>query len=218
MSSRSTQTSRPTDRAFEIPSLTPDQWAEIKARAEEMNRAAVESRVRSRLDASGVPSLYRSASIDGCPDAVARWAAEPRGFLVLVGKVGRGKTWMACAVLRELARSRSVRFATLRTIADEVRNTPFGVDALSPYRRCGCLCVDDLGKEQATHARLSLLFEVVKHRDENGLPTVLTTNYEWPELLARLSVEGDPTLTDTIASRLQRGTFVRVDGGDRRRP
>lgn len=202
--------------AFDPPSLTAEQWAERNRLAAEHERGEAEAVRRSRIERSGIPAMYRAATLDGCPSRIAEWCAEPSRPLMLRGDVGLGKTWAACAALAALAATRTVLFGTLRRIADDVRVSGYGDDALGRYARAGALCIDDLGKDRMTESRLSLLFEVVKARDEAGLPTIYTTNYGWADLLARLSAGGDQSLVDTIASRLTRCLFVDFEGRDRR--
>lgn len=202
--------------AFEPPRLTAEQWAERNRLAAEHERREAEAARRSRVERSGIPAAYRAATLDGCPARVAAWCSDPARPLMLRGDVGLGKTWAACAALAELAATRTVLFGTLRCIADEVRVSGYGEDVLGRYARVGALCIDDLGKDRMTEARLSLLFEVVKARDEAGLPTIYTTNYGWADLLVRLSAGDDQSLVDTIASRLTRCVIVDFEGGDRR--
>lgn len=201
---------------FEVPRLSAEQWAEANRRAAELDAREAERRRSARVGRSGIPALYRAASLSGCPPAVAEWCARPARPLMLRGDVGAGKTWAACAALVALASERTVVFGTLRQIADEARTAEYRQNPLRRYQRAGALCIDDLGKDEMTRSRLSLLFEVVKARDEAGLPTIYTTNYGWSDLLGRLSAGDDQTLVDTIASRLTRCLIVDFEGRDRR--
>ena len=201
---------------FEVPKLSPEEWAELNRRSAEHDRKQAEMRRQSRVERSEIPLGYRRAGLEGVPAELAAWAASPSGSVMLRGKVGRGKTWAACAALIAAASERTVRFATLRRIADAVRNADWGDDALGRYQRAGVLCIDDLGKDAMTEARLSLLFEVVKYRDESARPTIYTTNYEWAELPGRLAVGGDCSLVNTIMSRLAKCRMIGFDGPDRR--
>lgn len=202
--------------AFEVPKRSPQEWMEINRAAAAFERREAEHRRRGRVERSGIPARYRRASLDGCPPEVAAWCAEPSRPLMLRGEVGLGKTWTACAALIALASERSVAFATLRQVADEVRSAEWGENALARYRHAGALCIDDLGKDQMTESRLSLLFEIVKARDESGKPTIYTTNYPWEAMVRRLMVGDDLSLVKTITSRLQRCLVVDFGGTDRR--
>lgn len=201
---------------FEPPRLSADEWAERNRIAAEHERREAEAVRRSRVERSGIPRLYRAATLEGCPQEVSSWCANPSRPMMLRGDVGLGKTWAACAALSELASSIPVVFGTLRRIADEVRTSEYGDDCLGRYLRAGALCIDDLGKDRMTESRLSLLFEIVKARDESGRPTIYTTNYAWAELLDRISAGGDQSLVDTIASRLTKCLIVDFSGSDRR--
>lgn len=203
--------------AFEAPGFTPEEWREISRRANEFERREAARRRRGRVERSGIPHRYLGATLEGCPPEVRRWCSDPSGPLMLRGEVGLGKTWTACAALIELAAEHTVLFRTLRQMADDVRTAEYRENPLYRCQHVGVLCIDDLGKDEMTRARLSLLFEVVKARDEGGRPTIYTTNYPWPALLRRLMVGDDASLVKTIASRLQGCVFVDFAGADRRR-
>ena len=202
--------------AFEVPKRSADEWARINREVAAFERREADRRRRERVERSGIPARYRRAVLDGCPPEVAAWCAKPARPLMLRGEVGLGKTWAACAALIALASERSVVFATLRQVADEARAAEWGENALARYRNAGALCIDDLGKDRMTESRRSLLFEIVKARDESGKPTIYTTNYPWEDMVRRLMVGEDISLVKTITSRLQRCLVVDFKGTDRR--
>ncbi|MGO5316760.1 ATP-binding protein [Paraeggerthella sp. LCP19S3_G8] len=203
---------------FEAPRNTPEQEAAAAAWKEGQRRLKVEE----RLARSGVPSRYRSASLDGCDRRIADWSASPSDVLLLRGDVGRGKTHAACAVLIANAAERTVLFATSLDLLRDFRSVFDGAareaDVMGRYRNVGLLAVDDLGKERPTDWALSKLFDVLDARIRQGKPTIVTTQYRSAELAARMASDGNAETAKAIVSRLgdRRNAVVAFDGPDRR--
>lgn len=84
---------------------------------------------------------------------------------------------------------------------------------------CGVpvLVIDDLGKESPTDWAVERLFRVVDGRYNAERPVIVTTQFERPALIRRLSRGGDSENAVALVSRLCEmcGT-VRTDGPDRR--
>lgn len=203
---------------FEPPKNTPEQEAAAAAWKEQQLRLKVDE----RLARSGVPSRYRSASLDGCDRRIADWAASPSGVLLLRGDVGRGKTHAACAVLIASASERTVLFATSLDLLRDFRSVFDGAareaDVMGRYRNVGLLAVDDLGKERPTDWALSKLFDVLDARIRTGKPTIVTTQYNSIDLTSRMASDGNVETAKAIVSRLgdRSNTVVVFEGKDRR--
>lgn len=206
--------------SFDKPSLTAEQWAAHDEACRRWEAGQEAARVRARLDASGIPSAYRSADVAGCADAVRAWAAEPTAGLLLQGGFGAGKTHAACAALIANAPMRTVRFTTFAQMARERRDAFGGSEAEGAVAgrllNVGMLCIDDLGKERQTEWSVSVLFEIVDARLSRGLPTIVTTNYAGRELLARMTAAGDATTAKAIVSRMAAYERAVLEDGDRR--
>lgn len=123
----------------------------------------------------------------GCDRAAARarhYAEEPRGWLVLRGPVGTGKTHLAAAVVNVVA-ARGVPACffvvadlldLLRAAYDPEADCP-GYDRLMTLVKTAPLLVlDDLGAEKATDWAREKVYQIVDYRYRNRLPTVITTN------------------------------------------
>lgn len=165
------------------------------------------------------PRRYR----DALPDVrdVARWAdravANPGDVpsLLLLGEVGRGKTWQAYGALRAvLAEHPDLDWAatTFADFAASLRPRP-GVDAeteMDRYRKAGLLLLDDVGAAKGSEWVEEITYRLVSHRYDAMLPTIYASNFAPDELRQALG--------DRIASRLAE-TCMRVvlDGPDRRR-
>ncbi len=145
----------------------------------------------------------QSASLAQAREAALRFALEPKGWLLLYGGVGCGKTHLAAAIANErLARGEPVLFISVPDLLDHLRTT-FHPDSDVTYdqrfeevRTAPLLILDDLGAESPTPWALEKLYQIVNHRYMARLPTVFTTNIPLenfePRMRSRLL---DETLT-----------------------
>jgi len=159
-------------------------------------------------------------------DASGPWS------LFLWGVPGTGKTYAACAVLREWHLTKAAEwiseptrqrfassdppagplFVSFRDLAAKARDFGPGrdeacrlVEASIGARRL--LVVDDLPADLATQFTQDLAHRLVDHRYANRLPTVFTSNAD-PGTFHRTA--------PAIASRLAAGTILDFAGLDRR--
>jgi DNA replication protein DnaC len=145
---------------------------------------------------------------------IAAWGqalvAGATGNLIIVGKVGRIKTWSAWEVLEQAVAAGYAGGIDFANDADwqEAVGPPPNRDRLRAMRAAPLLVLDDLGSTRINDYQRDLLGPVVNDRWENGRPIVITTNME--------SLT-DP-LGERMASRLKDGaTLVVLGGEDRRR-
>lgn len=109
--------------------------------------------------------------------------ADTRGWLVLYGGFGSGKTHLAAAVANELiARRERVLFQVVPELLDHLRGA-FSPGSERRYdelfeavKSVRVLILDDLGEENETPWVREKLFVVFNHRYNHRLPTVVTTN------------------------------------------
>lgn len=115
---------------------------------------------------------------------VARaYAADPRGWLVLSGPYGVGKTHLAAAIANHhLAQGNTTVFSIVPDLLDHLR-AAFAPTSEIPYdalfdsiREAGLVVLDDLGSENSTAWATEKLFQLINHRYNMGYPTVITTN------------------------------------------
>ncbi len=145
-------------------------------------------------------------SLDRAMHTAQTFAADPEGWLLFNGPRGCGKTHLAVAIAGErLKQGSQVFFAFVPTLLDHLRAT-FSPDSLVGYdelfeqiNSVPLLVLDDLGAESSTAWAEEKLYQIVVHRHEARLPTVITT------------VSTIEELEDTksrIASRLVDGMVV----------
>lgn len=157
-----------------------------------------------RLERAGVGVRFQKAASTQAKELALALSQGKNVFIS--GAVGSGKTHLACAVARELLADnlvRSVQFARCVSLFDEIkRSFNAGTDALAPYRTCGVLVLDDLGKQASTPWSLERLFDLVDDRYSRCLPTITTSNYNPRDLIVHLACSRDMTVSQAIVSRL----------------
>lgn len=136
--------------------------------------------------------------------------------LLLLGATGVGKTHEAYGAMRELAVSGVYGQWAVTTAADlyAALRPRHGIDSeaeFRKYRDARLLLVDDIGAERKpTEFTEEINFRLINHRYENHLPTLMTSNVEPKDLVARLG--------DRVISRLaEMCERVAMKGNDRRR-
>lgn len=157
-----------------------------------------------RLERAGVGVRFQKAASTQAKELALALSQGKNVFIS--GAVGSGKTHLACAVARELLAKnlvRNVQFARCVSLFDEIkRSFNAGTDALAPYRTCGVLVLDDLGKQASTPWSLERLFDLVDDRYARCLPTITTSNYSPRDLIVHLACSRDMTVSQAIVSRL----------------
>ena len=132
---------------------------------------------------------------------------NPNGWLVLSGRCGCGKTHLAVAIANaQLARGeQTVMFTVVPDLLDHLRATfdpSKGVDydeRFNLFRNAFLLVLDDLGTENTTPWAKEKLFQIINHRYNERLPTVITTNRPFTEIDERIvSRMLDRSLSQTI--------------------
>lgn len=192
---------------------------------EEENRQAEERRAKreSAYKRAGVPKAYWSAQITNRSERLASEIEDGKSVL-LTGKVGCGKTYLASAVSMLLIdNGLSVRFLKDRDLLGMLRDVYNGTASermvMDTLRGYDVLVIDDMGKEAPTDWVQAKLFAVIDSRYDDMRPTLVTTHYEPDEFVRRLTGKGDSGTARSIVSRLldkERGVHVVLSGGDRR--
>jgi DNA replication protein DnaC len=114
--------------------------------------------------------------------AAKEFAAEPKGWLVLGGPSGSGKTHLAVAIVNERIKSgHPAYYITAPDLLDHLRSS-FSPDSEVPYdeffdnvRNAPLLVLDDLGAQSGTTWAKEKLDQLLTHRFNSELPTVIVT-------------------------------------------
>ena len=133
-------------------------------------------------------ALHRALEI--CMD----YAQNPHGWLVLLGGYGAGKTHLAAAIANyNIELGRPAIFVVVPDLLDHLRaafgpTSESGVDErLDTMREMPLLVLDDLGAHHSTPWAQEKLFQILNHRYNLRLPTVITTNQRLEELDPRIA-------------------------------
>lgn len=187
---------------------------------------AYETTISNALTSAGVPSEYLTA--------------EPREDLLkgayLYGKTGRGKTYAACGAIKSFAMKHIIqvegvwlyhgsraKFVNTPAWFWAMKNTYNGgseseQQVFDRYAKCKLLVLDDLGKGSRTEWAAERLYLLLDYRCNEGLPTIITSNYGLAQVASMLATDEDTM--QAIASRVLKtcaGNGIEVKGKDLRR-
>lgn len=145
---------------------------------ERSNLEAFSSNTFDRFDPGAHPAVKRAFGIS------QEYARNPNGWLLLSGSVGTGKTHLAAAIANESIHVHRLKsmFMNVPDLLDYLRET-FNPKSEVTYderfetiRSVPLLVLDDLGTENATSWAREKLYQIINHRYNAQLPTVITTN------------------------------------------
>ena len=138
-------------------------------------------------------------------EAARAFAAGPKGWLVLGGSSGSGKTHLAAAIVNErIGQGQPAFYITAPDLLDHLRAS-FNPDSEVPYdeffdqvRNAPLLVLDDLGAQAGTPWAREKLDQLLTSRFNNELPTVIVTITPVEQLDDRLRTR----LTDSTLCQL----------------
>ena len=160
------------------------------------------------------PNARQRATVEGAHRAAENFAADPDGWLTLFGETGVGKTHLAIAIaVARIQRGHHVFFAFVPELLDYLRYT-FTPESLITYDRVfdevkntPLLILDDLGQERSSPWADEKLYQIIVHRHNARLPTVITSPLDFTEHVGPISSRiRDPYV----------GQLVRIDAPDYR--
>lgn len=160
------------------------------------------------------PRAEQEASMKNAALATTTYAGNPNGWLTLFGETGVGKTHLAVAIANDyIRRGGSVFFAFVPELLDYLRAT-FMPDSRIRYdsifdevKNTPLLILDDLGEEHTSPWSKEKLYQIIVHRHNSRLPTVITSKEDFTQQ------------TSPIASRIRDpfvGQIIRIDAPDYR--
>ena len=144
---------------------------------------------------------------------------ERRQDLLITGKTGTGKSWLACALAHKACRDdRSVLYYRVPRLLDALalaRGDGRYVRLLKTLARVQLLILDDWGLAPLTSQQGRDLLEIVDDRHGRG-STILTSQLpvdHWHEVIV------DPTIADAVLDRLVHTAHrLTLDGETLRKP
>jgi DNA replication protein DnaC len=126
-------------------------------------------------------------------ESCLQFAKQPEGWLVLTGTYGCGKTHLAAAIANQrIDQGQPAIFVVVPDLLDHLRST-FGPTSESSYdrlfeqvRETKLLVLDDLGTQSSTPWAQEKLFQLLNHRYNGHLPTVITSNQRLEDMDQRI--------------------------------
>lgn len=157
------------------------------------------------FDPNAAPETLR-ANLRAAYDISLDFAREPRGWLVLLGGYGCGKTHLAAAIANfRIALGCQALFVVVPDLLDHLRATyaPHSAvtydERLEAIREAPLLILDDLGAHNTTPWAQEKLFQILNHRYNGRQPTVITSNQRLDELDPRIASRlEDPDLSRVV--------------------
>jgi DNA replication protein DnaC len=144
-------------------------------------------REEEKLAADDLRNLHRAF------DVARKFAEEPSGWLVLSGTYGSGKTHLAAAIANYRAsQGYPVMFVPVPDLLDHLRATfspssPVSYDRrFDEIRETPLLVLDDLGTQASTAWAQEKLYQILNHRYNKALPTVITSSLRLDEIDPRI--------------------------------
>ena len=173
----------------------------------------------------GVPEDFLNANFENCDhpkeiiNSLRAYCKNFKGFLLLTGPSGRGKSYGASVCVNEfLKRDDNCFFIEIYDLYFEWLNATQGesnlLSLMDKYVKKTLLVIDDLGSRKPSDAFLEFIqFLITKRSNSTSLSTVISTNLNSRQILEQF---GNP-----ILSRISKDMIIKYEGdkiGDRRRP
>jgi DNA replication protein DnaC len=138
--------------------------------------------------------------------AACRWIADKRNLL-LVGKCGLGKTWLACALAQKACRegysAYYMRMPRLFAQLELAHGDGSYARLFRTLTRVNLLLLDDLGPDRLNASQRRDLMEIIEERHSRG-STLIASQLPvkaWHDLI------GEPTFADAILDRLVHNAY-----------
>lgn len=171
----------------------------------EKERAERQAKIEARLEQAGIPALFRDRSFENyeCSTqaqrlAFVRFSSFAQNFshhlktgtvLVGIGKVGTGKSHLACACANDLMRrGHTVYFTSTARLFTKIRGTWSRSSELTEeqmlrqFEQIDLMILDEIGLQRGTDDEQRTLHELLEARRLNCRPTILLTNLDMPSL------------------------------------
>ncbi len=138
--------------------------------------------------------LEQQENLKKASDLAHEFAKSPEGWLVFSGGVGCGKTHLASAIANyRYQNKKPALFVVVPDFLDHLRST-FSPESKTSYDRLfesikssPLLILDDFGQQSTTPWAQEKLYQMINHRYNSRMPTVITTTASTEELDSPIS-------------------------------
>ena len=159
-------------------------------------------------------TLFRTAT-----QAAKEFATEPSGWLAFQGSTGSGKTHLAAAIVNSIIdRGSPAKYISALEVPDLLRNERFEENesaeggSFPSLLNAPVLVIDDLGAQQATNWVDSKIDQLLTHRFNGRMPTVIVLAKSIDEMPERIAMKVD----DPSLSRVEQLTSGNAASNNRR--
>ena len=210
-------------------------WKNISTAAQERRVTRCDCQLRSRaqslLSAARIPRRYEHCELTNYDTdfpgahpslAEAHFTAasfakkcDPRGDkgLLIIGKIGTGKTHLAVGILKELILHRGISclFYDYRELLKEIQNSynptvkTTELDVLRPVFETDVLVLDELGAVKPTEWVWDTVSLILNSRYNDNRTTIITTNFEDQPAAGvngSVSIARSATRSETLGDRI----------------
>jgi len=164
-------------------------------RCERLQKQIIKEQIKNNISERFENRTFESFSItpqnkqafDICWNYATNFSRSTIEGLILVGHYGTGKTHLAAAILKVvLDKAIPGAMVVVPELLDEIRASYNDVETdkrlEQKVMQKQFLILDDLGAEKTTEWVRERLYNLINHRYEHNLPTVITTNCTFNEL------------------------------------
>ena len=138
--------------------------------------------------------LEQRRNLEDAYSLALQFAKSPDGWLVLMGDNGCGKTHLAAAIVNfQYKNKKPALFIVVPDFLDHLRST-FSPESKTSYdqyfesvKGTPLLILDDFGAQTTSSWAQEKLYQVINHRYNARLPSVITTNCSLEEIENRIS-------------------------------
>ena len=135
--------------------------------------------------------------------------------ILFLGSTGLGKTHLSLAIANvAINRGYSVCYGTSQNICEDLRAEMFGREDTITYSKnqvldCDLLILDDLGTEIENQYNTATLYNIINSRILSGKPTIISTNYDYNEILEKYDQRIASRLTGEYITQILFGRDIR---------
>lgn len=174
-----------------------------------------------RLKGYGVPDNLTHATFEnfiphdeseaGQFENVKSFCTIGRGFLILLGGYGTGKSHLAAAALRAFGKGWFVKQSSLLVALRQTYRDKAAFDPIERAKSARLFVLDDIGLSSGGRDELPLLHEILDYRHGERVATIITSNLDWDGLVS--------VIGERMADRLNESAFrvLKFNGSSNRK-